>query len=200
MMQPMPRVPPFDRPATYEDLVKLPDHLVAEIVDGELHASPRPAFAHVRAGSSLGVVIGGPYDHGHGGPGGWWILDELELHLGTDVLVPDLAGWRKTRMPHRPETAYVSLAPDWVCEILSPSTAVVDRARKLAIYAREAVAHAWLIDPALQTLEVLRLEGGRWLILGTHAGNDVVRVEPFGEIDLELRLLWSEPADSTEQR
>jgi len=103
-------------------------------------------------------------------------------------------------MPHRPETAYVSLAPDWVCEILSPSTAVVDRARKLAIYAREAVAHAWLIDPALQTLEVLRLEGGRWLILGTHAGNDVVRVEPFGEIDLELRLLWSEPADSTEQR
>jgi len=199
-MQPMPRVPPFDRPATYEDLVKLPDHLVAEIVDGELHASPRPAFAHVRAGSSLGVVIGGPYDHGHGGPGGWWILDELELHLGTDVLVPDLAGWRKTRMPHRPETAYVSLAPDWVCEILSPSTAVVDRARKLAIYAREAVAHAWLIDPALQTLEVLRLEGGRWLILGTHAGNDVVRVEPFGEIDLELRLLWSEPADSTEQR
>ena len=200
MMQPMPRVPPFDRPATYEDLVKLPDHLVAEIVDGELHASPRPAFAHVRAGSSLGVVIGGPYDHGHGGPSGWWILDELELHLGTNVLVPDLAGWRKTRMPHRPETAYVSLAPDWVCEILLPSTAVVDRARKLAIYAREAVAHAWLIDPALQTLEVLRLEGGRWLILGTHAGNDVVRVEPFGEIDLELRLLWSEPADSTEQR
>jgi Uma2 family endonuclease len=196
MMQPMPRVPPFDRPATYEDLVKLPDHLVAEIVDGELHATPRPAFAHVRAGSSLGVVIGGPYDHGHGGPGGWWILDELELHLGTDVLVPDLAGWRKTRMPHRPETAYVALAPDWVCEILSPSTAVVDRARKLAIYAREAVAYAWLIDPALQTLEVLRLEGGRWVILGTHAGNDVVRVEPFGEIDIELRLLWSEPADA----
>ena len=196
MMQPMPRVPPFDRPATYEDLVKLPDHLVAEIVDGELHATPRPAFAHVRAGSSLGVVIGGPYDHGHGGPGGWWILDELELHLGTDVLVPDLAGWRKTRMPQRPETAYVALAPDWVCEILSPSTAVVDRARKLAIYAREAVAYAWLIDPALQTLEVLRLEGGRWVILGTHAGNDVVRVEPFGEIDIELRLLWSEPADA----
>jgi Uma2 family endonuclease len=200
MMQPMPRVPPFDRPATYEDLVRLPDHLVAEIVDGELHASPRPAFAHVRAGSSLGVVIGGPYDHGHGGPGGWWILDELELHLGTDVLVPDLAGWRKTRMPHRPETAYVALAPDWVCEILSPSTAVVDRARKLAIYAREGVAHAWLVDPALQTLEVFRLEGGRWVLLGTHAGDEVVRAEPFVEIDLELGLLWSEPADSTEQR
>ncbi len=200
MMQPMPRVPPFDRPATYDDLVKLPDNVVAEIVDGELHASPRPAFTHVRAGSSLGVVIGGPYDHGHGGPGGWWILDEQELHLGANVLVPDLAGWRKVRMPHRPETAYVALAPDWVCEILSPSTAVIDRARKLAVYAREGVAHAWLIDPALQTVEVLRLEAGRWVLLGTHVGDEVVRAEPFAEIDLELRLLWSDPADAVEKR
>jgi hypothetical protein len=113
-MQPVPRVPPFDRPATYENLVKLPDHLVAEVVDGELHATPRPAFAHVRAGASLGVVVGGPHDHGHDGPGGWWILDELELHLGTDVL-----------------------APDWVCEVLSPPTALLDRVKKLTIYARE---------------------------------------------------------------
>ena len=200
MMQPMPRVPPFDRPATYEDLVKLPDHLVAEIVDGELHASPRPAPAHAIAGSLLGVAIGGPYSLGRGGPGGWWILYEPELHADADVLVPDWAGWRKARMPHPPETAYFPLAPDWVCEILSPSTAVVDRARKLAIYAREGVAHAWLVDPALQTLEVFRLEGGRWVLLGTHAGDEVVRAEPFGEIDLELGLLWSEPADSTEKQ
>jgi len=193
MMQAMPRVPPLDRPATYEDLVKLPDNLVAEIIGGELHASPRPAPPHARAGSTLGVVLGGPFDFGRGGPGGWWLFDEPELHLGADVLVPDLAGWKRERMPHQPDTAYFALAPDWVCEILSPSTAKVDRVRKLAIYAREAVAHAWLIDPVLQTLEVLRLDSGRWVILGTHAGNDVVRAEPFAEIDLELALLWSEP-------
>ena len=195
-MQPMPRVPPFDRPATYDDLVKLPDHLVAEILDGELHASPRPAPAHAIAGSSLGVVIGGPYDHGRGGPGGWWIIDEPELHLGSDVLVPDLAGWRKARMPRRPATAYFPLAPDWVCEVLSPSTVQVDRAKKLAIYAREGVACAWLVDPLARTLEAFRLDGGHWVLAGTHVGDAVVRVEPFAAIDLELRLLWSDPADT----
>ena len=105
-MQPMPRVPPFDRPATYDDLVKLPDNLVAEIVDGELHASPRPALRHSRAELSLGRAIAGPYDDGVGGPGGWWILVEPELHLGRNVLVPDLAGWRRTRMPEVPDAAY----------------------------------------------------------------------------------------------
>jgi Uma2 family endonuclease len=194
-MQPMPRVPPFDRPATYEDLVKLPDNLVAEIVDGELHASPRPAPPHAIAGSSVGGLLINPYSFGRGGPGGWWILDEPELHLGSDVLVPDLAGWRRARMPQRPATAYFPLAPDWVCEVLSPSTTRLDRTRKLGIYAREQVAHAWLIDPLAQTLEVFRLDGGHWVLAAVHAGEEVVRVEPFGEIDLELRLLWSEPAD-----
>jgi len=192
MMQPMPRVPPFDRPATYEDLVALPDTLVAEIVHGELHASPRPAPKHTRAYSALGTLIGGPYDHGIGGPGGWWILDEPELHLDRDVLVPDLAGWQRRRMPLLPETAYFPLAPDWICEVLSPSTAQLDRAGKLAIYARERVAYAWLIDPLARTLEVLRLEHGRWVILGTHAGSEVVRAEPFAELDLGLDGLWAD--------
>ena len=153
-MQPMPRIPPFDRPATYDDLVKVPDIQVAEIVDGELHASPRPAPRHARAGSLLGAAITGPYDRGLGGPGGWWILDEPELHVGRNVLVPDLAGWRRTRMPRLPDTAFFPLAPDWVCEVLSPSTASLDRAKKLAIYAREGVAHAWIVDPLAGTLEV----------------------------------------------
>lgn len=192
-MQPMPRVPPLDRPATYEDLMKIPETMVAEIVDGELHASPRPAPRHARAGASLGVLVGGPYDHGRGGPGGWWILYEPELHLGRDVLVPDWAGWRRTRMPRLPETAYFPLAPDWVCEILSPSTASLDRVKKLTIYAREQVAHAWLVDPLACTLEILRLnEAGRWTILATHAGADVVRAEPFADIDLDLAALWVE--------
>jgi len=192
MMQPMPRVPPYDRPATYEDLVALPDGLVAEIVGGELHASPRPAPRHALAGSAVGGRLVQPYQDGAGGPGGWWILDEPELHLGRDVLVPDLGGWRRSRLPQLPETAYFSLAPDWICEVLSPSTAQLDRVKKLAIYARERVAHAWLIDPLARTLEVLRLEEGRWVILGTHAGSEVVRAEPFAETDLSLAALWAD--------
>jgi Uma2 family endonuclease len=193
MMQPMPRVPPFDRPATYDDLVKLPENLVAEIVDGELHASPRPAPAHAVAGASIGALLVNPYSFGRGGPGGWWVLYEPELHLAKDVLVPDWAGWRKSRMPHQPETPFFPLAPDWVCEVVSPSTTRLDRTRKLGIYAREGVAHAWLIDPLAQTLEVFRLEGSHWMLAATHAGDEVVRAEPFVEIDFELRLLWSDP-------
>ena len=190
-MSAMPRVQPFDRPATYDDLMKVPDIMVAEIVDGELHASPRPAPRHARAGSSLGVLVGAPFDLGRGGPGGWCILYEPELHLGRDVLVPDWAGWRRSRMPKLPDTAYFPLAPDWVCEIVSPSTASLDRVKKLAIYARERVAYAWIIDPDPRTLEVLRLDAGRWTILATHSGDEVVRAEPFGELELELAALWA---------
>jgi Uma2 family endonuclease len=196
MMQPMPRVPPLDRPATYEDLMKLPEIMVAEIVDGELHASPRPAPRHANAGALVGGRLVQPYHEGRGGPGGWWILDEPELHLSGNVLVPDLAGWRRTRMPRLPETAYFPIAPDWVCEILSPSTAMLDRAKKLAVYAREQVAHAWLIDPLARTLEVLSLDAGRWTILATHVGSDVVRAEPFTEIELELSALWADPPEA----
>jgi Uma2 family endonuclease len=192
MMQAMPRVPPLDRPATYEDLVAVPDIWVAEIVDGELHTSPRPAPRHARAGSSVGSLLGPPFDLGRGGPGGWQILYEPELHLGRDVVVPDWAGWRRVRMPKLPETAYFPLAPDWICEILSPSTASLDRAKKLAIYAREGVRHAWLIDPDAGTLEVLRLESGRWAILGCYVGSDRVRAEPFAEVELEIQCLWAD--------
>ena len=190
-MRAVARVPPFDRPATYEDLVKVPEIMVAEIVGDELHASPRPAPRHARAGASLGMLVGVPYDHGRGGPGGWWILDEPELHVGRDVLVPDLAGWRRSRMPRLPEATYFPLAPDWVCEILPPSTASLDRVKKLAIYAREQVGHAWLIDPDACTLEVLRLESGLWTILATHAGAEIVRAEPFADVELELSTLWA---------
>jgi Uma2 family endonuclease len=166
--------------------------MVAEIVDDELHASPRPALRHARAASSLGVLIGGAYQYGRGGPGGWWILYEPELHFRRDVVVPDLAGWRRTRLPQVPDTAFASLAPDWVCEVLSPSTVSLDRLKKLAIYARERVQHVWLLDPIARTLEVLRLEADRWVIHATHGGNDVMRAEPFVEIDLELASLWAD--------
>jgi len=172
--------------------MKVPDTMVAEIVDDELHASPRPALRHTNVTSALGALIGGPFYHRRGGPGGWWILDEPELHFGRNVLVPGLAGWRRTRLPVLPDAAFCSVYPDWVCEVLSPSTNSLDRVKKLVIYGREQVGHAWLIDLTVRTLEVLRLEAGRWTILATHAGTDVVRAEPFTEIDLELALLWAD--------
>ncbi|MBI3048295.1 MAG: Uma2 family endonuclease [Acidobacteria bacterium] len=180
------------RPATYEDLLKVPDHLVAEILDGELYVSPRPAPRHADASSGLGGALRGPFDRGRGGPGGWRILDEPELHLGPDVLVPDIAGWRRERLPTLPEEAYFSLAPDWICEVVSPSTAAMDRVKKLSIYARERVSHAWLVDPIARTLEVLRLEGSRWTIVATWSGIVTVQAEPFDAIDLDLSLLWED--------
>jgi Uma2 family endonuclease len=182
------------RPATYEDVLNAPEHLVAEILDGELHLSPRPAPRHAAATSGLGGALHGPFDRGRGGPGGWRILDEPELHLGHDVVVPDLAGWRRERLPRLPEEAYFTLAPDWICEVMSPSTVRIDRIKKLTIYAREGVRHAWFIDPIAQMMEVLRLESGRWTILATHAGQDIVRAEPFDQLDLDLTVLWDEPS------
>jgi Uma2 family endonuclease len=187
----MPRVE-LGRPATYDDLVAVPEHLVAEIVDGELWTSPRPAPKHATAAARLGVQIGGTFDSRGGSPGGWRILDEPELHLGRQTLVPDIAGWRRERMPRLPETAYFALPPDWVCEVLSPSTALLDRAKKLRVYAEYGVKHAWLVDPLARSLEVLRLQGAHWTLLDVHLGGVTVRAEPFEALDLELGALWEE--------
>jgi Uma2 family endonuclease len=136
------------------------------------------------------MAIGNPFQGGIGGPGGWWILDEPELHFREQVLVPDLAGWKRERMPAMPDEAYFSIAPDWVCEVLSPSTERIDRSRKLRIYAEAGVSHAWLVNPVERTLEVLRLGEGKWTIVAVFTGSEVVRAEPFDTIDLELRRLW----------
>jgi len=185
------------RRATYADLEAVPPHRVAEIIRGVLHTFPRPAPRHARASSRLGMQLGGPFDEGRDGPGGWILLDEPELHLGPvedgDVLVPDLAGWRRERLPRLPEEAFFRLAPDWICEVLSPSTAAHDRVEKMPVYAREGVRHAWLIDPIAKTLEVFALGGdGRWIMAGVHRESARVRGEPFEAHELALAMLWPE--------
>jgi Uma2 family endonuclease len=181
---------PLKKGATYEDLRQVPEHFVAEMFDGELYASPRPASPHARAASVLGVLLGGPFDVGQNGPGGWIILDEPELHLGNDVLVPDLAGWRRDRLPALPSAAYLTVAPDWVCEVLSASTEALDRGKKLCIYAREGVAHAWLLNPTLRALEVLSLTSGTFRLTDSHEGSANIRAVPFEVIELDLGALW----------
>jgi Uma2 family endonuclease len=182
---------PSKRRATYEDLLAVPDHLVAELLGGTLVTFPRPAARHAWASSSLGGELHGPFMRGRGGPGGWILLDEPELHLRADVLVPDLAGWRRERMPELPDAAAFDLAPDWICEVLSPSTAATDRAEKMPIYAREGGTNLWLVDPIARTLEVSRLEQGRWVLLGTWRDEAHVRAEPFADFELDLAGLWA---------
>jgi len=181
---------PERQSATYEDLLKVPDTKIAEIIDGELIVSPRPGIPHAIVASGLGGDLGPPFQRGRGGPGGWWILFEPELHLGYHILVPDLAGWRRERMPVVPADAFVTLPPDWVCEVVSESSRRIDRIRKLPIYASFEVKHAWLIEPESQTLEVYRLENKHWALVATFESDAEVHAEPFDAIMLELKLLW----------
>jgi Uma2 family endonuclease len=192
---------PEDLPTSVEEeFLALPSHVVGQILGGELHVHPRPRASHANAASGLGGELFGPFRRGRGGPGGWILLDEPELHLMDDILVPDLAGWRRERMPILPETAYFTLAPDWVCEVLSPSTAKMDRGEKLDAYAREDVPYVWLVDPEQQTLEVLVLRDyaplekpatRRYVIDSVHSENAIVHAVPFEVFALELGVLWA---------
>jgi Uma2 family endonuclease len=183
------------RKALYEQYQSVPAHQCAEIIRGTLYVLPRPAPLHANAASVLGGELSGPFQRGRGGPGGWWILDEPELQLvGLEPIVPDLAGWRAERMPSLPETAYFTLVPDWVCEVISKSTEFIDRNKKLPLYAEHGVRHAWLLDPSAQTLEVNVLgETGNWTEVRVYQGDVRVRAAPFEAIELELAALWSPP-------
>jgi hypothetical protein len=182
------------KPVTYDDLCRVPEHLVAEIVDGELFTSPRPATPHAHAAAQLGAVLIGGFD---GDPSdddaGWWFLMEPELHFGADVVVPDLAAWRRTTLRRIPNVAAIATPPDWLCEVLSPSTARLDRARKMNVYARVGVGHMWILDPINRTLETYRLDDGRWVVIATHAGDAVINAEPFDALPLTMRRWWLDP-------
>lgn len=177
----------------YADLEALPDGLIGEILNGQLHTQPRPAARHALAAINLGTELVGPYARGRGGPGGWWILAEPELHFVRDaeVLVPDLAGWRRERMPHMPSDQRFEIVPDWVCEILSPSTRSTDREIKMPLYARRGVRFAWLIDPEASTLEAFMWEKGGWSLRATLESGHEVSVEPFEAATFRLETLWS---------
>ena len=183
---------PATRKATYDDLYGIPDNTTGEIINGELIVTPRPSRRHTLTASLLGARVITPYYYGEGGgPGGWVILDEPEIGLGENILVPDLAGWRKERYPEEEPHNWISVPPDWVCEILSPATAKIDKAGKMPIYAEHGVPHLWLIDPIAKTLDVFRLETGRWVVAGLYAEADKVRAEPFAQIEIDLLDLWS---------
>ncbi|MGH8537107.1 MAG: Uma2 family endonuclease [Gammaproteobacteria bacterium] len=178
----------------YKQLMGLPEALVGEIINGQLHTQARPAGPHALACSSLEIDIGSAYHKGRGGPGGWWIFVEPELHFvrDTEVLVPDLAGWHRERMPRVPEDQRFEVVPDWVCEVLSPATAKKDRIQKMPVYARYGMSYLWLVDPLARTLETFELHDGRWVMSGVFKDDDQVSVPPFTEIALALSELWVE--------
>ncbi|WP_404357453.1 Uma2 family endonuclease [Methylotuvimicrobium sp. KM1] len=174
---------------SYDDILALPENMIGEIINGRLEVRPRPATTHALTCSALGGELFRPFQRG-GSPGGWWILDEPELHIGGHVLVSDLAGWRKQRMPQLPETAWFEIVPDWVCEVLSPATAKIDRSEKMPIYASLGVFYCWLIDPVLHTLETYRLQEGHWLLQHSLKDDDQVSADPFAEHSFSLSHLW----------
>src|SRR5688500_4763702 len=184
---------PAVRRATYQDVLDAPEHMIAEVIHGTLHTQPRPASPHAVTSSTLLGELHRPFRVGDGGPGGWLLVHEPELHLGSgpDILVPDVAGWRRPQLAGLPrERAWTGVPPDWICEVLSPSTVAIDRNEKMQIYQREQVRHAWLIDPIALTLEVYRNGGDVWHPLAVHRGAESVRAEPFESFELHLARLW----------
>ena len=183
---------PARKYATYDDLVALPENVTGEIIDGELVVSPRPAPPHALAITSISGELQPAFGRRGGGrgPGGWWILVEPELHLGGHVLVPDLAGWRRERLPTLPETVGFTVAPDWVCEVVSPSSVRRDRVRKMQLYASFQIPNLWLVDPLARVLESYRLDQGAWVVAGTWGGSETARVPPFEDIELDLDEWW----------
>ncbi len=181
------------RASLYEQLESLPEGLIGEIINGQLRAQPRPTWRHSLASSRLGADIEWPYGRGSGGPGGWWIIDEPEVHFVLDraVTVPDIAGWRKERMPNPPEGHKIQVVPDWVCEIFSPSTKSTDREEKMPLYAQYGVQYAWLVDPETHTHEAYALADGNWRPLGLFRDDDEVSVAPFDATVIRLADLWS---------
>jgi Uma2 family endonuclease len=178
------------RPPTYSDLEAVPENLVAEIIDGALETHPRPRPRHARAANRLSRQLTNRFEEGEGGPGGWIFIIEPELHLGRHVVVPDLAGWRAERLAAEPEHAFIDIAPDWVCEVLSPATGRLDRGPKRRIYAEAGIPHLSLLEPTEGTLEAFALSGRQWLLLTTIQRGEQISTAPFEAVSFPLDDLF----------
>lgn len=179
------------RIATYADLCDLPENVVGEIIGGVLYTQPRPAGPHTAVASALGADLGAPFGRGRGGPGGWFILDEPELHFDDDVVVPDLAGWRVERLPaDARKQAFFTIVPDWIAEIASPKTTQRDRLVKVPLYAARGVTHLWLIEPVDARIESYQLVDARWSWIGTWADERDAHIPPFDAVPMDLVALW----------
>ncbi|MEZ4232158.1 MAG: Uma2 family endonuclease [Polyangiaceae bacterium] len=187
------KLPSVPGDKTYQDLALLREDVRAEILDGELYVTPSSLPRHSKVQRGLASFLGRPFDDddGRGGPGGWWILLEVDIQLGEhDVVRPDVLGYRRERLPDPWDTRPLSVVPDWICEVTSPSNARVDRVLKRSLYAKAGVGHYWIIDPHERVLEVLRLEGASWLEVGAYDHTSIARIEPFRAIELELSRLF----------
>ncbi len=181
---------PVRRAATYADIEALPSNIVGEILFDELVTHPRPAPRHAVAAAALGAELVDAFQRSRTGPGGWIFMVEPELHFGSDVVVPEIAGWRRETLPTLPDTAWIEIPPDWVAEVISPSTEKYDRGPKRQIYAAAGVRHLWLVDPRIKLLEAFALHDEQWVLVATLRDNDEVRVPPFEAIAFPLGLLW----------
>jgi Uma2 family endonuclease len=194
---------PARDPATYADLLKLPDAVRAQILSGQIITAPAPLPSHSKVQGAVRRFVGGPFDDddGHGGPGGWWIFVEVDVQLDVhNVVRPDLAGWRRARLPDPGEQRPISITPDWVCEVLSPSSVAYDRVTKSRLYAANGIRHYWIIDVDARTLEAFELVEQRWVLAGSYDEDALVRVAPFVEVELPVgRLFLPRPARSEEQ-
>jgi Uma2 family endonuclease len=184
---------PAERLASYEDLLSLEDDVRAEILAGRIVTGPAPLPRHSKSQRALGSFIGRPYDDddGHGGPGGWWIFVEVDIELTPhDVVRPDLSGWRRERLPDPGSERPIRVAPDWVCEVLSPSTQSLDRAEKRALHHRHGIRHYWIVDPEARLVEVFAHAEAGWTVLGTYGEEDTVAMPPFVEVEVPIERLF----------
>ena len=176
----------------YAELEALPSNMVGEIISGALHAHPRPTRRHGRAAGELFAELHSPFRRSRGGPGGWVFIPEHELHLGQHIVVPDISGWKQERYPIDETTPFSAVPPDWLCEVLSPSSARLDRFQKLPIYAGHGVKHCWFVDPIEKTLEVFILDNGTYKLGPTFTDNAPVTAPPFEVHTFDLGLLWEQ--------
>ncbi len=181
------------RPMTYDDLLRLPEFARAEVLGGILETSPTPLPKHSKAQRSLGRFVGGPFDddEGYGGPGGWWIFSDVDIQLGPhDIVRPDVAGWRRKRLNQPGEQQPITVVPDWICEVSSPTTAARDRIEKRDLYGRYGVPHYWIVDPDTKMLEVFERQDQRWVLLGTYGEGATASARPFREIEIDVGRLF----------